>query len=119
MTLSSHINHAPGEKKLLQHLLDHFIRAGQISEQGNPEGGEWGCTPPSTVRHQLDGVKNRMAYYGFGVPYNCLTVLDDGDRAGGYKHSYNAASDLFDSIVKFNHMVKSHAPTVLRDYGLN
>lgn len=114
-TLSARINNVPAEKELVQQILNFYRRLGQRSEDGTPNGGRWECHTQPILKAHFDSVKRLMSHFGFGKPHDCLSVIDDG----AYNDKTHRSSlDLYDSIVKFNHIVKSYAPDVLRDYGI-
>lgn len=109
-TLSARIDNVPAEKKLLRHLLGYYSRLAQRSNH-------WECITQPTLGNDIDSVKRLMSHLGYGEPLNCLTEIGDKDRFDQFNSSLN--SNIYDSIVKFNQVFRSHAPAVLRDYGID
>lgn len=116
-TVSSTINNHPGGKKLLEKILDHFFRLGNRREERDLNGTLKECSVELDLKAMLAAAQRRTEGNGLGEPLDCLTVIDDEDKDRGYNSSYN--KKLFESMVKFNHIVKDQVPAVLRSYGLN
>lgn len=114
-TLASRMNSSPEEKKLVEHILEHYENLGQRRSQGNTKGELRECFARPALENIRVSAGALVKQYGFGDIYDCLTVLDDGGRK---IPTYRTSLDLFKLIVKFNDIVLAHAPEVLRSYGL-
>lgn len=114
-TISSQINDVPVEKQLLEHVLRHFEHLGTYLVKGTGELKQ--CSIQPLVKSLGQAVNVRLVHLGFsGGLLDCVTVINDGYNTDG--DSKKISSDMLEAFVKFNNIVKTHAPAVLRDCGM-
>lgn len=59
-----------------------------------------------------------MVHLGIkGHLHDCVTEINDGDNTDGDRKKIS--SDMFEAHVTFTNIVQAHAPSILRDYGID